>query len=51
MLIPLTALLGMLALAAATAAPNNPNTDWFAKAGYGVFVHFLAKVQNHPACI
>jgi hypothetical protein len=39
-----------LALAASPAVsqaePNNPNTDWFAKAGYGVFVHYLAGLQN-----
>jgi hypothetical protein len=33
------------------AATNNPNSDWFARAGYGVFVHFLAKVQNNPQCV
>ena len=27
----------------------NPNTDWFAKAGYGVFVHYLQELQNNPA--
>ena len=26
----------------------NPNTDWFRKAGYGVFVHYLAGLQNNP---
>ena len=31
---------------AARAEPNNPHTDWFAKAGYGVFVHYLADLQN-----
>jgi hypothetical protein len=31
--------------------PGRANTDWFAKAGYGVFVHFLAKVQNNPETI
>lgn len=25
----------------------NPNTDWFHKAGYGVFVHYLAGIQNN----
>ncbi len=24
----------------------NPNTDWFARAGYGVFVHYLNGLQN-----
>jgi len=28
--------------------PMNPNTDWFEKAGYGVFVHYLAGLQNNP---
>jgi NedA-like, galactose-binding domain/Alpha-L-fucosidase len=42
-----------LALALALALPSsaqgepmNPNTDWFQKAGYGVFVHYLAGLQN-----
>ncbi|MDA3923866.1 MAG: alpha-L-fucosidase [Kiritimatiellae bacterium] len=26
----------------------NPNTDWFSKAGYGVFVHYLQELQNNP---
>ena len=32
----------------AWAATNNPNTDWFLKAGYGVFVHYLEDLQNDP---
>jgi hypothetical protein len=28
--------------------PMNPNTDWFLKAGYGVFVHYLVGLQNNP---
>jgi hypothetical protein len=28
------------------AETNNPNTDWFSRAGYGVFVHYLAGLQN-----
>ena len=28
------------------AEPHNPNTDWFMKAGYGVFVHYLWDIQN-----
>lgn len=33
----------------ASANVSNPaNTDWFARAGCGVFVHFLAKLQNNP---
>ena len=27
--------------------PMNPNTDWFQKAGYGVFVHYLNGLQNN----
>ena len=30
------------------AATNNPNTDWFRQAGYGVFVHYLEDLQNEP---
>ena len=26
--------------------PMDPNTDWFQQAGYGVFVHYLAGLQN-----
>jgi len=28
--------------------PMNPNTDWFRAADYGVFVHYLAGLQNNP---
>ncbi|MGC8887489.1 MAG: discoidin domain-containing protein [Verrucomicrobiia bacterium] len=30
----------------AVASQFNPNTDWFQKAGYGVFVHYLEDLQN-----
>ena len=30
------------------AGTPNPNTDWFQKAGYGVFVHYLEDLQNAP---
>jgi len=30
------------------AAAGNPNTDWFQKGGYGVFVHYLEDLQNAP---
>lgn len=33
---------------AALAEPRNPHTDWFRKAGYGVFVHYLWDLQNDP---
>jgi len=37
-----------LALAATVfAETNNPATDWFCKAGYGVFVHYLNEIQNN----
>jgi hypothetical protein len=36
----------LLQLAAVQAAPNNPSTDWFRQAGYGVFVHYLSGLQN-----
>jgi len=39
---------GLLPLSAARSDPMNPNTDWFQKAGYGVFVHYLAGLQNNP---
>src|SRR3954463_3088797 len=29
------------------AETNNPNTDWFSRAGFGVFVHYLAGLQNN----
>jgi len=35
------------ACSAVRAEPNNPNTDWFQKAGYGIFVHYLAGLQNN----
>ena len=37
-----------LAVSAACAETNNPATDWFSRAGYGVFVHYLEKFQNNP---
>jgi hypothetical protein len=36
---------------AARAEPDNPNTDWFCRAGYGVFVHYLNEIQNDPAAV
>ena len=30
------------------AAANNSSTDWFQRAGYGVFVHYLEDLQNDP---
>ncbi len=40
--------LAMSAPPALRAANRNPNTDWFQKAGYGVFVHYLEDLQNAP---
>jgi hypothetical protein len=37
---------GIAAGAGAEEVPARPNTDWFSKAGYGVFVHYLAGLQN-----
>ena len=37
-----------LTACAVGATPNNPNTDWFKKAGFGVFVHYLWDIQNNP---
>jgi hypothetical protein len=31
--------------------PDNPNTDWFCKARYGVLVHYLNHIQNDPATV
>lgn len=33
------------------AGPYSPSTDWFLKAGYGVFVHYLEDLQNEPSQI
>ena len=33
-------LLGLL-MAVSLTPPNNPDTDWFSRAGYGLFVHYL----------
>jgi len=36
---------------AARAETNHPHTDWFQRAGYGVFVHYLEDLQNEPSQI
>ncbi len=36
----------ILLVGAAFAETNNPATDWFCRAGYGVFVHYLNEIQN-----
>jgi len=33
------------------AATNNPATDWFSRAGFGVFVHYLNELQNNAATL
>lgn len=47
----LLAATSLWALGPAAAEPNNPNTDWFSKAGYGVFVHYLAGLQNNAGAV
>ena len=42
-------LLAFLACRGAHSETNNPNTDWFQRAGWGVFVHYLESLQNNPA--
>lgn len=41
----------LLLSAAAQSAPHNPNTDWFRRAGSGVFVHYLNGLQNNRESI
>lgn len=36
----------LVACVGAVAEGRQANTDWFSKAGYGVFVHYLAGLQN-----
>jgi len=40
------AVLALVVSGTALAAPQNPHTDWFLKAGYGIFVHYLWDLQN-----
>jgi hypothetical protein len=42
----IVALAAALLACAVQAETNNPATDWFCKAGYGVFVHYLNEIQN-----
>lgn len=39
-------ILTTLLACASRAATNNPATDWFSRAGFGVFVHYLNEIQN-----
>ncbi len=41
------AVVTLLALSFARGGSMDPNTDWFRKAGCGVFVHYLAGLQNN----
>ena len=41
------AIAATLISASAFADSQNPKTDWFQKAGYGVFVHYLNGLQNN----
>jgi hypothetical protein len=43
----LAAVAALLPLSLARGEPMNASTDWFQKAGYGVFVHYLAGLQNN----
>jgi len=36
----------LMSVAICSASQFNPATDWFHKAGYGIFVHYLEDVQN-----
>lgn len=45
------ALAVVFSLTAVAQEPPRANTDWFQKAGYGVFVHYLAGLQNNAAQI
>jgi len=36
----------LLLCGSAWASTNNPATDWFSRAGFGVFVHYLNELQN-----
>jgi len=42
----LATVLALLPFSLAQGEPMDSNTDWFQKAGYGVFVHYLAGLQN-----
>lgn len=46
--VALPALCWLAAAPFCMAASNNPDTDWFHRAGYGVFVHYLEDLQNDP---
>lgn len=50
---PLFTLAGLAALltCVAQAETNNPATDWFCRAGFGVFVHYLNELQNNANTI
>jgi hypothetical protein len=41
-------LLFLLPATVSSREPQPERTDWFLKHGYGVFVHYLNKVQNNP---
>ena len=46
--IPFVAALSCCMMPAAAREPQPERTDWFVKHGYGVFVHYLNKIQNNP---
>lgn len=44
--------LGALTLLSGQSFALDPaNTEWFQKAGFGVFVHYLEGMQNNPDCV
>lgn len=45
-ILALPAIQCLMAATTGSCEPMNPNTDWFQKAGYGVFVHYLDGLQN-----
>ncbi len=45
--LPFLLLFALTILSPVQAQPQNPDTDWFQKAGCGVFVHYLTGLQNN----
>lgn len=43
--------LAFVMLLSAGSFAEKPDTDWFQKAGFGVFVHYLEGIQNNPDTI
>jgi len=47
----LTLIAAVLLVLTAECETNSPATDWFSRAGYGVFVHYLNELQNNADTI